>query len=297
MQPKECKNLEATETVGDAALGGHHTLFSVFSKGVGDGLRACGAGWQGQMGDNKLDYNNAVDKKPILPTEISKRENVSSLTCGYYHNLVRMQSGKVWWWGCNENRQLGASEEKQLLSPAEADLSKLGGQGIKSIDGGYCHTAGVDLDGKVWTWGCGAQGQRGLPPEDSDGNEIPLPIQNKVVDISNASQVVSGNHHNLVLTDSGQVYAFGSNEYGQCMTTVGEDDVLSTPSKVHLPLLLNEKVTHISAGICHSAAQTSKGRILLWGCGMNGQTADETLPDEGHQCKILDMKKIAVRPP
>ena len=96
-----------------------------------------------------------------------------------------------------------------------------------------------------------------LPPA-----KIALPKDVKVVQIS------TGLHHTLLLTNSGDVFSFGSNSHGQ----LGLHDSLSlVPRGVPTKVLLPDKIAAISAGSYHSAVMTVAGEVLTFGSHSKGQ--------------------------
>ena len=71
--------------------------------------------------------------------------------------------------------------------------------------------------------------------------------------------VAAGEVHSLVLTESGEVYAWGNNVSGKL--GLGDTEARLTPTKVEgLP-----KVKAIAAGIEHSLALTESGEVYAWG--------------------------------
>lgn len=73
--------------------GGHHSVLL-----MSNALRACGAGWQAQMGNGRMDYKN-----PNLQTvQISQALKTQLLGGVYYHNAASGK-GRCEVWGCNEN--------------------------------------------------------------------------------------------------------------------------------------------------------------------------------------------------
>ena len=80
------------------------------------------------------------------------------------------------------------------------------------------------------------------------------------------SAVACGLHHTLLLSTSGQVFAFGSNSHGQ----LGVGDLAPRGAPAPVPRI-GEKVVRVAAGSYHSVALTVTGRVFTWGNNAKGQ--------------------------
>jgi len=87
-----------------------------------------------------------------------------------------------------------------------------------------------------------------------------------------AAQISAGNGWSLVVTTTGQLYAFGLNFYGQLgiSTNSGTSKANPTPTLVTLPGATGP-VVQVSAGERQSLAVTSSGQIFSWGSNDHGQ--------------------------
>ena len=63
------------------------------------------------------------------------------------------------------------------------------------------------------------------------------------------------------MTVDGQIYAFGSNNYGQ----LGVGDLVSRGSPTLVKLPIDVSIVMIAAGSHHSVALTMEGDVLTWG--------------------------------
>eukprot|EP01135_Chromosphaera_perkinsii_P007379 Nk52_evm27s805 gene=Nk52_evmTU27s805 len=78
--------------------------------------------------------------------------------------------------------------------------------------------------------------------------------------------IVSGDHHTLLLTSKGTVYAQGNNRWGQL--GVGNNKHCYRPTIIEA--LRGKLVVKVSAGSCHSAAITESGGLYVWGSNKYG---------------------------
>jgi hypothetical protein len=105
----------------------------------------------------------------------------------------------------------------------------------------------------------------------------------------NISDVKCGSFHTLLQTSSGEVYAWGSNRYGQISN--GCNDYQNTPIKVNG--FSGERVVMISCGWGHSMALTESGHVYSWGFNGygqlgNGNTVDSNTP------KLVELNSVIV---
>jgi alpha-tubulin suppressor-like RCC1 family protein len=83
----------------------------------------------------------------------------------------------------------------------------------------------------------------------------------------------------LVSTAGGSIFSFGSSRYGQLGN--GSEMNIDHPEKIgashpnvgvyhHLPILLHERIVHVSGGYHHAAAVSSRGVLYTWGRDTEG---------------------------
>lgn len=95
---------------------------------------------------------------------------------------------------------------------------------------------------------------------------IPQTINNKSAFL--IKKIACGGTHTLALTNSGAVLSWGTGSYGQLGLSNQYLEV-PTPTLINFPN--KELITHIYAGLNHSMAITSEGKVYSWGDGTNGQ--------------------------
>ncbi|XP_059985341.1 RCC1 and BTB domain-containing protein 2 isoform X4 [Lagenorhynchus albirostris] len=225
------------------------------------------------------------------------------------HVVLATAEGEVFTWGHNGYSQLGNGTTNHGLVPCHISTNLSNKQVIEVACGSY-HSLVLTSDGEVFAWGYNNSGQVG---SGSTANQ-PIPrrvtgcLQNKVVvniacgqmcsmAVVNTGEVACGYAHTLVLTDEGQVYAWGANSYGQLGTgnksnqsyptpvVVEKDSCCSQPSLSPTPDFPHgtgcSRITEIAA--CHSthtsAAKTQGGHVYMWG-QCRGQSV--TLPHLTH---------------
>lgn len=109
-----------------------------------------------------------------------------------------------------------------------------------------------------------------LPPQ-----KVLLPTSNPIIDIA------CGLHHTVVLTQAGEVFTFGSNQYGQ----LGTGDILPYVGPVQVKL--NSTIVQVAAGSNHTVLLSSRGVMYTFGQHTRGQLG--RLPhDMQHNVAFLD---------
>ncbi|XP_055587703.1 E3 ubiquitin-protein ligase highwire isoform X4 [Uranotaenia lowii] len=119
-------------------------------------------------------------------------------------------------------------------------------------------------------------GEEGNQFSDTDTPRV-VPVPPQRVELPSKSPIVQiscGLHHTVVLTLVGEVFTFGSNQYGQLGT--GDLQPISGAHLVKIPHM----VSQVAAGSNHTVVLTSKGIVYTFGNYQKGQLG--RLPGENH---------------
>lgn len=151
------------------------------------------------------------------------------------------------------------------------------------LSAGLSHTAFVDQEGVLWTWGSNQSGQLGAETQetgtDLEGTVIPLSSRPLQV-MEDVASVSAGADFTVALKTDGTLWAWGGNDYGQ----LGNGS--TTPSD--LPICVLDQVTAVSAGDYHVAALRADGSLWTWGDNLFGQLGDGTRASRSTPAKVLD---------
>ena len=131
------------------------------------------------------------------------------------------------------------------------------------------HTLVATASGRLYAFGLGKGGRLGT----GDEGPRPLPVRIKgPLHRRRVTAVAAAEHHSLCVTDEGQVFAWGSNGFGQlggrsppgpearCLPR-RVDDLSSVPCSA------------VAAGARHSVALSRNGEVYVWGDNGSGQLA------------------------
>jgi alpha-tubulin suppressor-like RCC1 family protein len=81
-------------------------------------------------------------------------------------------------------------------------------------------------------------------------------------------RLACGEGHSLLVTRTGELYAWGNNRYGQL--GIGEHGGGNTTPQV-VAALRGQQIKCVAAGWFHSAVVTAQGDLYTWGCGLDGR--------------------------
>lgn len=81
--------------------------------------------------------------------------------------------------------------------------------------------------------------------------------------------VAAGLWHTVCISDDGDVYSFGGNQFGQLGT--GSDQAETLPKLLEAECLENKNAKVVSCGARHSAIITEDGSVFCWGWNKYGQ--------------------------
>jgi uncharacterized protein YecT (DUF1311 family) len=123
--------------------------------------------------------------------------------------------------------------------------------------------------GGVLAFGANEFGQLGSITNTGTSNPNPTPTLVALEsEIGPVTQVAASGAHSLVVSASGQLYAFGSNFWGQ-LDRSANNGVNSTPTLVGLPGEIGP-VTEVAAGGAYSLTVTASGQLYAFGDNQSG---------------------------
>ncbi|XP_016519904.1 secretion-regulating guanine nucleotide exchange factor isoform X3 [Poecilia formosa] len=163
-------------------------------------------------------------------------------------------------WGANSYGQLGQSHVDDQCVPWLSDSSALQDRTVRVVDGGGGHSVVLTVEsGEVFVCGQNHRGQLGLG-HSTDVSTLQLcPVLNHRV-----ANVACGWDFTLLLTDSGQLLACGSNAFGQ----LGVGQTVTHSAELLAVEALKEPVVSVAAGLRHSLAVSASGSVYQWGTGL-----------------------------
>ncbi len=204
------------------------------------------------------------DESYIKPTlnEHLNNEFVIDISCGAEHSLALTNSGEVYAWGWNHFGQIGNCCNDNQLIPIKGE--GFNNKRVVMISCGWGHSMALTECGHVYSWGDNDCGQLGIGST-AHSNE---PEVVEVIDESKRNvfikKISCGITHSLLLSSDGNIYAFGSNKFGE-MGNQSERNEL-TPQKIKMETKIIDISSHWDKHI--SIALSQNGIYYNWGkCG------------------------------
>jgi alpha-tubulin suppressor-like RCC1 family protein len=254
------------------AAGGGHSL-AVTSSGQ---LYAFGANFSGELGISTNSGTSNPNPTPTLvglPGEIG---TVTQIAAGKYHSLVVTSSGQLYAFGQNIYGELGSATNNGTPNPNPTPtLVGLPGEigTVTQIAAGAHHSLVLTSSGQLYAFGLNGSGELGSPSNNGTANPNPTPtLVGLPGQLGTVTQIAAGDSHSLVLTSSGQLYAFGHNRYGELgnATNNATSNPNPTPALVGFPGQIGA-VTEIAAGTDNSLVLTSSGQLYAFGSNAYGE--------------------------
>jgi len=180
------------------------------------------------------------------------------------------RAGVLLSWGSGDISQLGLGDAPNMRIRKNPTVIKaFEGKTILAFASGSLHNAVLLDDGVVYTWGCNDDQALGR-----DADEwLPAPVKGEL-EGQFVVQVACGASHTVALTESGDVYSWGTyRDAGGLIGYNDKEEYKKTPSR--LSSLSN--VVQIAAGENHDLALTTNGTVYQWGdIGIGRRGSDRT---------------------
>ncbi|PYI12108.1 putative Ran exchange factor Prp20/Pim1 [Aspergillus sclerotiicarbonarius CBS 121057] len=231
--------------------------------------------------DDDLALNPHESTPTAIPSEAFPEDTVFvEVAAGDSSSFALTDDGQVYGWGTFRSNDgiLGfdASHKVQFTPSLIPSLKK-----IKHLACGDNHVLALNDKGAVFSWGSGQQNQlgrriiernrlNGLQPR-----EFGLP--------KDIVHIGCGAFHSFAVHQSGKVYAWGLNSFGETGIRAGAgDDEAAIVHPTVVDSLSGKSITQLCGGAHHSLAVANDGECLVWGRLDGYQTGlkIDSLPEE-----------------
>jgi len=256
------------------------------------GLQTDGTLWAWGFNQNgQLGQGNFGDLKK--PTAIGTKKDWVTLSAGQYHSGAINKVGELYMWGRNASGQLGDGTVADRPDPTLIALPTAYQTAVEAaataagltftlawthVAAGADHTLARMNDGSLWAWGSNFNGQlgrvtltpgtastaTGSAPALSPGRVVLLRA-NGSEEAASWSRLAGGGSHSLAVRSTGELYAWGSNLYGQLGLATNAN--MAAPTRVGT----DGDWSQIAAGADYSIAIRLNGTFWSWGSNGDGQ--------------------------
>lgn len=178
-------------------------------------------------------------------------------------------TGEVYSFGFPKYGRLGHGDEAYQRLPKRIDALK--DHRVTQITTFGAHSGVLTDKAQVWMWGSGKDGRLGQ----GDDKNHSIPVKVTFPDSSQkVTQLVCGFDFTTALTNQGQLYTWGSNQYGQLGR--GDRDPRKIPERVtqleeQTSGMTLPKITKVGCGVHHMGAISENGELMMWGRAEGGR--------------------------
>ncbi len=239
----------------------------------------------GQLGNTTDDETSKPNPTPTLVTLPGEVGPVTQAATGSV-SFALTATGQLYAFGENEDGQLGNTTNnlEYTPNPTPTPVTLPGATGpVTQAAGGGGFSLVVTSTGQLFAFGNNWWGQLGNATNNGiyayEANPTPTPVT-LPGEVGPVIQAAAGGGHSLVVTASGQLYAFGENFWGQLGTATNDSENYKseanpTPTLVTLPGEVGS-VTQVAAGGAFSLAVTESGQLYAFGENINGELGNTT---------------------
>jgi alpha-tubulin suppressor-like RCC1 family protein len=220
-------------------------------------------------GRGRFFYWNTSDLQQVDLTALGGAEVVRMVVGVGDHVMILDDTGQLWGWGSNSRGQLGDGTTTNAATLVAVDQSGLRGWSAIDVAIGGATSYALDDLGRVWVWGSNENVGLGdgSTREEVEWRSLPglvqLPEDTRISAIAS-----SGGDFALALDETGQLWSWGRNMFGQLGD--GTEEMRPVPVKVDQSALGDATIISMAAGLRHTLALDSLGRLWAWGNGCCG---------------------------
>ncbi|MGG7507196.1 putative Ig domain-containing protein [Plantibacter sp. YIM 135249] len=187
---------------------------------------------------------------------------IKQVTAGYA-SIILFEDGTASAFGLGRDGSLGNGSTEDSDVPVAVSIPE--GRRFTSIASGFVHTIAIDQDGALWAWGRNSLGELGIGG--TWGSIQPLPVPVLAPEGVRFVEVAATTQASYAVTDTGDVWAWGSNGDGQLGLGEGAPSAVRVPMQVALPA----PVTSLGITVEHAVASLDTGALYAWGENTYGE--------------------------
>ncbi|KAL6075183.1 putative E3 ubiquitin-protein ligase herc6, variant 2 [Balamuthia mandrillaris] len=248
---------------------------------------------------------------PLVTTNAG-RANIKKLTGSGLASALLTEDGQLYTWGTSKRGQLGhadASTQEAVPRLIQAtptrlhsDEARKHAEVVVDVALGWGHGLALTSSHRVMAWGWGEQGQLGLGTYE---NVFTGPLEVEELSDKGIVSIATGPDCSLAVTEYGEVYLWGRNEYylglASSFLPTGEVTGENLPKKIEFPVRTEQgdevqgKIIKLQAGFGHFLALTDEGKVWAFGLNSYGQLGLGDCENRHNPHFVSSMKDEAIR--
>ncbi|CAG5116155.1 unnamed protein product [Candidula unifasciata] len=246
-------------------------------------LMTFGSGLHGCLGHgNYKDVSQAKIVEALLGYEVVQ------VSCGSAHILAVTNDHEVFSWGRGDGGRLGLGNCEPTTSPQPVVVPE--GSRPCAVHCGIDCSVILTLEGFLLCTGSNRFNKLGLDQITAEGDTTRVIDEVKVftqvasapINSVHTKMVALGTSHSAIVTEKGECYTFGSNQFGQ-LGGVESELVPRHPAQV--ALLQSKVITMLSCGDTFTVAVSKDNEVFTWGKTSRGRLGRS--PESSHLPNIV----------
>ena len=236
----------------------------------------CWGGFYGTTDPPGEDCNGAPCFRS--PQVIPAVQDPIALVGGGGFSCALLVDGSARCWGQNPWGQLGNGATTSLPDIVEPMPQRVPLDGVRILAAGNAHTCAGTSDA-VYCWGQNQYGQLG---NDLGGGLSDMELAPTAVAGLGRVDALDGGERHTCATSGGNVFCWGSNQYGQLGASSVADSCGQPPEQCSLAPVQVDGITdatELEAGTFHTCVLHRGGQVTCWGRNDQGQVGGAALSD------------------
>lgn len=209
----------------------------------------------------RIDINSYSDLNVTKVVKFpSGNPPIQMVSCGSTYTLALDASNCVYAWGEGSTGALGTGFFQDEPTPIK--LTFPGNPKIKFINAGSFHSAAISINGNLYTWGIGSEGQLGH----KSNLNINSPRMVEFFEES-AAFVSCGMFHTACIDEKGFLFTWGGNKNGQ----LGHGDYEDRNFPLMVSFFKSYCVCNVNCGSNTTFVISEEGTVFSFGSNLNGK--------------------------
>jgi len=231
----------------------------------------------GQLG-NDTNTSSLVPVATVTVGTSLAGKTVTSIAAGGNHTVAIDSTNLVHTWGFNGEGQLGVGTTLDTKVPNAVSTAgtPMAGKTITKIAASVYFTAALDSTGQVYSWGMNGSGQLG----NNTTTRSLVPVTVATAGTPMAGKTITaievGRSYSVAVDSTGQAYSWGENVNGQFGNNSTTPSIVPVAVTTSGTPIAGKVITSVAAGMEHTIARDSEGKVYGWGRNNEGQLGNDS---------------------